>query len=203
MERQITELLKTVISTSGLTWLDVVCGMVETVQMKATTPDGTVTHAVPAYRQPGQTGCNKGNDYTLCVPDTSDRSIVYIEAERPNVIKVTTHYDEYTLPVTIVGWLNLKQINVAYENASGLVDELLSVIGSSLPNSAPYNTIRVDMTGSSRDLSVVNKYDYNEAENQMWIYPFDFFTIGLNITFRRKHVCHGSTSLDPSACKTY
>lgn len=203
MQRTIADLIKTAIETSGLDWLDVVCGMVEDVKVTAQSGDGTVTKNVPMYRLPGQTQCEAHNDYIAAIPDTSKDSVIYIEADQPNVVTSTSRYDEFQLPLTVVCWVNLKAINQAYTDASLLTDELLSVIPDSLGSSSPYNTIRVDITNVSRDLATVNKYDYNEAENQMWIYPFDFFTISLRITYRRTRACAGSSSLNPSGCKVY
>lgn len=203
MQRAICELIKNEIIASNLSWLDVVCGMVEPMQATIRNDEGTITKTLPAYRKPKQTGCKIGNDYIGCIPDTNNQSVIYIEAGDNNVNASTSHYDEYTLPVKVVCWVNLNAINMGYDDASILSDELLSVIGSSLSSSAPYNTIRVEYKGMNRDVDAVNKYDYNEAENQMWIYPFDFFVIDLEIIYRRTRNCHLSSFENPSGCKTY
>lgn len=203
MQRVICDLVKTAIETSGLDWLDVVCGMVEELKVTNQSGDGSSVKTIPAYRLPGQTQCASHNDYIAAIPDTTKESLIYIEADPPSVITSTSRYDEFQLPLTIVCWVNLKIINQNYTDASLLTDELLSVIPDSLAAVSPYNTIRVDLTNVSRDLARVNKYDYNEAENQMWIYPFDFFTIQLRVTYRRTRACAGSTSMNPTNCKVF
>lgn len=203
MNRQIAELLKTEIATSGLNWLDQVSGMVEPIQIKVRKGDATVVKTIPGYRLPNQTNCKTGVDYETCTPLTEKKSVIYIEADDCQRINETIRWQEYTLKLSVVCWLNLKQINPAYEDAGIFINELLSVVKSSLPNSAPYNTIRVDFSGAKRDLGMVNKYDYDEAENQMWIYPFDFFVAEFDVTFRRYNVCRENVVLNPQSCKTY
>jgi hypothetical protein len=203
MNRQIAELLKTEIATSGLNWLDQVSGMVEPLQNKVKKGDSNIVKTEPVYRKPFQAGCNVNNDYETCIPRTEKKSVIYIEAEDCQRVNETIRYQEYTLKLSVVCWLNLKQINPAYEDAGIFINELLSVVKSSLPNSAPYNTIRVDFGGVKRDLGTVNKYDYDEAETQLWIYPFDFFVAEFDVTFRRYNVCRENVVLNPQSCKTY
>jgi len=203
MQRTICDLVKTAIETSGLQWLDVVCGMVEEIKVTNQQGDGTVIKTLPAYRLAGQTQCEAHNDYIYCIPDTSKESLIYIEADNQSLVSSTSRYDEYQLPLRVICWTNLKVINQNYSDASLLTDELLSIIPDSLAAYSPYNTIRVDVTDVNRDLGVVNKYDFNEAENQMWIYPFDFFVISLRVTYRRTRACSGHSSMLPSGCKVY
>lgn len=203
MQRTICNLFREAIATSGLEWLDVVAGMVEPIQVTTRQGEGSQVATIPAWRYPFRDGCNKGADYVTCIPLTENASLLYMEASNQNNIAHTSRFDEYVLPITLVGWVNLKKINTTYASASECVDELLSIIPKQLPNQSPYNTIRVDVEAVNRDIAVVNRYDINEAENQMWMYPFDFFTINLRITYRRTHVCHGNVIEAPGSCFVY
>jgi hypothetical protein len=203
MQRIICELLKEAIIDTGLAWLDSVNGMVEPLQIKVGGKTSVITKTIPVYRNPSQTGCKKGNDYTECVPRTALKSLVYLEPDNPSNNAHTGRYDEFDMTVKIILWLNLKQLNIAEETAANYADELMGNLPHSLANLSPYNTIRVDIDNCERNLSDVNKYTYDEAESQMWIYPFDFSVISMKIRFRRTNTCHATTVSNPSVCKIY
>jgi len=126
-----------------------------------------------------------------------------MEAEEPSSEAHTTNYDEYNMRVNLILWLNLTRLNPAYEDASDYADELMGELPDRLAASGAYHTIRVDVNGCSRDLGMVNKYSYDEAESQQWIYPFDFTVISINVRFRRTKTCHADTVYNPSTCQFY
>jgi hypothetical protein len=203
MQRTLTESIKAAVNATGLTWLDKVCGRVETIQEKIITPNGNITKSYPAYRDPNQTGCAAGNNYQRCSPDTKYKSLVYMEASEPVRDLITANYDEYSMSVDIVIWLNLKKLNNTYANASDFADELMAALPDRLNPTGAYNTIRMDQNGCSRDIAIINKYSYDEAESQYLIYPFDITVISLSVKFRRTKNCHKSTALNPSECNKY
>jgi len=201
--RAITEELKKAIIATSINWLDVVCGVIEPIKVNIQAGESVKSLTIPAYRQPRQMGCKKGNDYTECVPNTEFKSLIYIEAENPSNKIHTTRYEELEMRCKIVCWLNLNEINTIYDNADDLANELLNSLPSMLPNIAPYHSIRLDIDALHRDIGDVNKYDYNEEENQYWIYPFDFFIIDTTITYRRNKNCNNDTSISSRDCKIY
>lgn len=203
MQREICEILKNEINGLSLVWADRVCGMVEQISEKVMTASGTITKIYPAYRNPNQTGCSANQDYTRCLPETSLRSLLYMEAGEPSRTATTYRYDEYTLPIQVVIWVNLIFINPAYHNASFFADELVGELSAIIGDSAPYNTIRLEFVGESRNLGVVSRYSMDEAESQMWLYPFDFTVVSVNIRFRKTRNCHENVALNPSSCKVY
>ena len=204
MQRAICEILKAEIEALNLSWFDRVYGMVETISEKVPTVGGGVTvKQYPAYRNPGQRGCNAANDYTKCLPETALRSLLYMEANEPQQTAHTFHYDEFNMRVNIVLWLNLKKLNPSYMDASDFVDELMGELPKALTNTTPYHTLRLHLASCQRDLGIVNKYTYDEAENQMWLYPFDFSVVSVDVKFRRTANCHGSIIYNPSTCNRY
>jgi hypothetical protein len=126
-----------------------------------------------------------------------------MQPETPSNVAHTGRYDEFEMNVKVIVWLNLRRLNEAEEVASNYADELMGNLPHSLANLAPYNTIRMDIDNCERNLSDVNQWSYDEAESQMWIYPFDFSVITLKIKFRRTNSCHATTATNPSSCKTY
>lgn len=203
MQRYISELVKDAINATALSWLDRVCGMVETIQEKVVTANGTTVKQYPAYRHPGQRGCDAGNNYDRCIPDTKFKSLIYLEADSPNVETTTANYDEYSMRINVVIWCNLTKINPSYYDATAIADELMGSLPDRLTALGAYHTIRLDIVGCSRDTGMINKYSYDEAESQYLIYPFDFSVITLNLRYRRTNNCHGSTVLNPSTCNKY
>ena len=204
MQREICEILKAEIEAINLDWFDRVCGMVETISEKvAVVGGGTNVKQYPAYRNAGQRGCNAANDYTRCIPETALRSLLYMEANEPQQTAHTFKYDEFTMRVNIVLWLNLKKLNPSYMDASDFVDELMGNLPKQLANTTPYHTIRLRLASCQRDLGMMTKYSYDEAESQMFIYPFDFSVVSVDITFRRTANCHGTIIYNPSTCNRH
>lgn len=200
MQRIICEILKSEIESSGVAWLDRVCGLVEPLQVNVTKD---VIKKIPAYREPSQTGCNVGNDYIACVPDTGLKSIIYMESDTPSQVGISSRWTEYELPVTIVCWLNLKQINPAFTDYSQFANELLNNIPEFPTIQQPVAYMRAWLRETKHSPDVFTNYDYDEAEQQFLIYPFDYFSLTVLVRFRFMNGCYTPITLDPSPCKTY
>jgi hypothetical protein len=203
MKRVISELIRDEIEAMPMSFIDVVNGMVEPLKNKVRQGDNMIDKLEPIYRLPLQKRCAKGNDYRKSLPETSLRSLIYIEAQEPNFIANTTRYNEYEMDLTVVLWCNLKRINKAYETAEEVANHLLALMPSKLPDLLPYTFIRLQLEGVGRDLSVFNNYDFNEAEHQMFLYPFDFATINYRVLFRRMNNCTKASAYSPSGCYVY
>jgi hypothetical protein len=200
MQKQICEILKDEINASGIAWLDVVCGKVETLQVTGGTD---VVKRIPAYRNTGQAGCDISNDYVACHPNTDKKSIIYMETGEPSYITETSRWMEFDLPVTIVCWLNLKQINIANTDYTPFASELINAIPEFPTAQQPFAFVRASCRETKHTPDVFSNYDYDEPEQQYLTYPFDHFALTVNVRYRFMLNCYTPITNNPSPCKTY
>lgn len=203
MNRTICELLKNHIIDLGFDWTDKVFGMVEPLTQNIKSADGVIQKTMPVYRNTNQVNCSKPSTYEYAVPETRIKSLIYFEAETANQLTETERFVEYSLPINLVCWGNLKKINVSYETARPLFAMLYGNMPKTLANTNPMYAIRVSIKEFGRDLGMFTKYDFNEVEHQMLIYPFDFFSLRLEVVFRVSKSCVNNVTLNPSSCNTF
>ncbi len=100
----------------------------------------------------------------------------------------------------LVCWLNLKKIGDDYK-----LGDFISAVVAQLPmNLVPTEHIIGGTVSCSAVLpnrpSPFDKYDYNEAEKQFIIYPFDYFSLQITTRIITPRLCGTNVVLNPMEC---
>jgi len=185
----------------ALNFAETVVGCVTTMSVNRPIKDNKVTiKKFPAYINENITSC-ANSDYIDLVPNSDKKSIIYFEENGITTNLINKDYMEVEASVRLVFWCNLKRINSTLKDTELLKLNIIKAIPTELQNINPYSFIRVILKGEGKkDVSIFNKYTYNEEEKQYLIYPFDYFALNYNISFNAGINCVEELIINPSVC---
>ena len=170
----------------GLSFADKIVGMVQTVSVNKTNSEGLV------YNERYPVSCNR--TYTECersgfselIPNSTYKSILYFEDGG-------SRFDDKNVEASLrlVCWANLKKLGKGEYSSASMIAEIMG----SLPR-VPFNTknlMSVFVEVQSQDIrnqSIFSQYTYKEEQTQYLFYPFDYFALNLNVTYRINPKCY-------------
>lgn len=159
-------------------WVDKCVGIVTPITYRVANQDKTI----PVYFNLKRDLCS-GGDYIDLVPDSSKTSVVYMEmALEPSVVSSKHNGTRFRSSLDLVVWLNYQKINLGMVDTDVLVANMIENIPSRIANNEYVGVgIRV-ISVSIKDKFVFNKYTYNN-NMQFLMYPYDFFSIRLEVEY--------------------
>jgi len=201
---KIAELLRNEIS--GLNFVEVAAGLAKPhiIRNNITDPESEtgemLDSIVPmAYNDLGLI-CESGDLYAL-MPNTKKMSIVWWEDNGVELVKEDTYYYYSRASLMCVGWWNLPLIDQAMTDAGRLVANIIAEVPEKLANVDYLSQIRVAFAGEEvSGASVVDKYTFNEAENQFATFPYAVTGINFTVDFAFGKNCVDAVVLNPSLC---
>lgn len=187
---------------SVLPWLDKYAGVVKTIAYKD--KDGGKTKKFPAAVQTEIIeGCDSSRYQELC-PDSSKKSVLFLEDGGSRFIKKVGPICEWESSFELVCWLNLPLLGHAGSSYSataihGIINNL-----PAQPINVPNKYQRIFITPTQqrdKNYNPFSKYSFDETVNQHLLYPFDYFVLGLDVTFNVDTRCITNPALNsPITC---
>lgn len=139
------------------------------------------------------------SDYTALVPDSTKRSIVYIEQLTPPVVDILRHNSkQMSATLRLVVWYNLDLITAGeYVSEDILVDQVLDWLPKRLTDSLFNGAKQVHFlpTGVIYGTELVSQYTYNEIKYQFGTHPYGMFGIDLDVWYIATH-CQFPVGID-------
>jgi hypothetical protein len=134
------------------------------------------------------------SDYTALVPDSSKRSVAYIEVIQPPDVEVIRHNSkQMTAKLRLVVWYNLDMITQgAYVSEDVLVDQVLDWMPKRLADSLFNGAIQVHIAveGILYGTELVSQYTYQEVKTQFGTHPYGMFGVDLDVWYIAVHCQH-------------
>lgn len=131
------------------------------------------------------------NDYTALVPDSTKKSIMYIEKKGNQEVTLDRKSYQYvTVPLQLVLWYNLDLITKGeYISEDVLADKILEVLPNKLSDSLfnGVKQVRIFPTAITYGSEVVSQYTYNEIKTQFCMLPYGFLAIDIEVTYISTH----------------
>ncbi len=188
-------------SLISLEFITKAAGVVQEIQVPL---KGGKTLRIPAaptvYTSGDRPECGTGADYYTLVPDTAETGIAYCEDLGATVTESNGIRQTLEGSIKLVCWLNMKKIgypNTITDLASavfGAVPRAVaagsSVLGGSLRLASQY----------SRNSNPFERYDYDEAQTQHLILPYNYFSLKLTYKIYIPTNCQIEITLNPESC---
>lgn len=202
---KIAELLRDQISS--LNFVEVAAGLakpyivrVNTTPIDAEAPEMLDKIVPMAYNDLGIVCETDGSLYEL-VPDTTKKSIVWWEDLGTEPLVEETYYYQCRSSLMCVGWWNLPLIDQTMIDPSLLVANIIAAVPESLTNVDYLSQIRVAFAGEEiSGASVLDKYTFNDAEDQFATFPYAVTGIRFTVDFAFGKNCVDTVVLNPSSC---
>jgi len=131
------------------------------------------------------------SDYMDLVPDSTKRSIVYVEMIGNPVVDVVRHHSkQLSANLRLVVWYNLDLITEGqYVSEDILLDDIMDSLPASLSDSL-FNgaqNVHFQITGIVYGTEIVSQYTYNEIKTQFGIHPYGMFAVDLDVWWIAVH----------------
>lgn len=121
----------------------------------------------------------------LC-PDDTKKSVLYLEENFLRVSKREGNYIYFEGSFDLVCWINMPKLG--YTDCSYSATAILGImkkLGVKPFNESVYSLIKIDVAGQRpKNINPFSKYTYDETITQFLLYPYDFFVLTLNVSFR-------------------
>jgi hypothetical protein len=189
-----------------ITWADRVVGMVKT--MNTTGGDETAVNRsfpVSCDINVDQRECLAKSKQYAVVPDSALKALIYFEDGGASPVGRSPRGTIFESSMTLVCWMNLQNLGQTSCTASAFAQvqliDVLNNINISDP-ALPINNLKItEISVNVKDARIFSKYTYNEKQVQYLHYPYDYFSIGLKVTFEVPFGCIDNSWVEtPIAC---
>lgn len=201
MNKELATILKG--KLTGLPFVDLLCGMVQTLTYTDAGPDDTtVTKKKPVTYDHNDSLC-MGQEIEA-IPNSAKKSIIYFEDFGISVVGKKHGLTEYNSSIRLVLWADRsKLVGSHYTEVSA---RMMSAIIGTLANHNPQNvnnftTLRTEVARiQPQDAAIFGRYTYNETDRQYLRPPFEFFAIDFTCKFFMSYKCFTAISWNQTTC---
>lgn len=189
MTGEIGEIIKS--KLAGLTFIEKLAGVVKSITITIVDADNrSVKKTFPIACNMTYEDCTNSK-YKDLVPNTKIKSLVYLEDQGIRKIGTNGANTVYVASYLLVGWLNLKALGETNCSISGsVVASILKNLNIQPFNEGIYQRIKIEDLGQNPKSNIpFSKYSYDESIMQYLMYPFDYFSIPLQVTFELNPAC--------------
>lgn len=176
-----------------LSFIDKRAGLVKTLSKSDVTEKGLrITKSFPVACNVNYEDCIKSGNYTDLVPNNKIGCMIYLE-DNGGMQPLGQNGANFVFKANyrLVGWVNNKKLG--YEDCS-ITGQIILSIFAVLPkiprNEGNYQRLLVELGGQDPKSYVpFAKYSYDEDKTQYLMYPYDYFSLPLSVTFQMNPAC--------------
>lgn len=184
--------------SANVNFFDKWAGLVRPMRKKVQNVDKTFPVAINT-----PSNCSQ-SDYVSLVPDSSKKSIVYIEMVNAPVVDVQRHHSkQMSATLRLVVWYNLDLITAGqYVSEDILVDQVMDFMPNMLSNTLVNGaqSIHIQPNTIIYGTEIVSQYTYEEIKSQFGTHPYGIFAIDLDVWWIAVH-CQPSIGVE-TGCVT-
>jgi len=124
-------------------------------------------------------------------PDSTKKSIMYFEQNgAPNVVEDHNEWYGVEATLSLVCWFNYQEVDPDMYDPAYLEAQIVSAIPFKLGSFECLTAVTCAFAGQDHnDGSIFTKYTYNEPESQFFKYPYEYFVLNFDISYRVVRVC--------------
>lgn len=125
------------------------------------------------------------------VPDSNLKSVMYFEMNNPpSLAESHNSWDLYEAGLSLVCWFNYQKVDPEMYDPSYLISEINAAIPFKIGKIGCINTVTCDFAGQDHnDGAIFDKYTYTESESQFFKYPYEYFVLNFDISYRIAKDC--------------
>lgn len=196
MIKQIGNILISKVGT--LPFVDKYAGVVKTLSFVAQEGTKQVKKMFPAACNITLEECSSGR-YKDLIPDSSKKSVLYLEDKGLRIVRREGGLIFFKASYDLVCWLNMPKLGFADCSYSGIaITSILAKLPTTPFNNGIYNRIAINVVSqATTQNNPFQKYSYDETINQFLMFPFDYFTLAIEIDFVVNQKCLSVAELNP------
>jgi len=126
------------------------------------------------------------------IPDSDKKSIMYWElGSAPVVVEDHNAYDIYEAGLKLVCWFNYQKVDPDMYDPAFLIAEIKQAIPFKIGSFECLTVVTCNCTGEDGNKGeIFSPYTYHEPESQFYKYPYDYFVLNFDISYRVARNCY-------------
>jgi len=126
------------------------------------------------------------------IPDSDKKSIMYWElGSAPVVVEDHNAYDIYEAGLKLVCWFNYQKVDPDMYDPAFLIAEIKQAIPFKIGSFDCLTVVTCNCTGEDGNKGeIFSPYTYHEPESQFYKYPYDYFVLNFDISYRVVRNCY-------------
>jgi hypothetical protein len=183
MNKDIAEYIKSYLTP--LSFVDKIAGLVKVASISQPSETGVVVKRFPVACDVNYSDCVKQSRYKDLMPDSSKMSVIYFEDLGCTFVNKTARSFEFISNLKLIGWVNLSKFqDISCDNSSVFVASIIKALPNGLYNYGRYSNIQiVGIREEPKTNQIFSMYTYDELVNQYLLYPYDYFSLSISVSF--------------------
>ena len=126
------------------------------------------------------------------VPDSRYKSVMYFEqGSSPTVTEQHNNWYGVEAQLKLVVWFNYQEIDPDMYDPTYLISEVVQAIPFKIGNFECLVGVTCSYAGQdTNDGSIFSQYTFNEPESQFYKYPYDYFVLNFDVSYRVVTNCY-------------
>lgn len=197
----IGEILKNCLAAEALPYVETLAGVVQIETVKKATSKSTMeAKSYPVYC-PQKGACDPQNIEAL-IPDKKRKSLFYFERNGDVLFTGRERgYSNFTTNIVLVGWLNPKKLGSSDCSITApIISQILRVFDKKHFNDVGgvYSKIYIKpLSVKTKEPVIFQKYKLGDKFYHLLEYPYDYFSINLQVTFSLHDNCIDNFIVNP------
>lgn len=190
---------------ASLPFIDVLAGMVQTVEEVNETETGVIRKRFPLAVDTNMTDVCAGGPERALTPDSSKKSVIYFEDFGSQITREGRNgAQSFVTSLRLIAWLNRERLTGnAYQTITGYcIASICRRLDIKFQNAGIFQRLNVVPSRIPiQDASLFSRYTYDEAIRQFLLPPFEVFGIDFNCSYQVKAGCIADIDFNnPSVC---
>jgi hypothetical protein len=136
--------------------------------------------------------CMAQGKYKDLIPDSSVGCIVFLEDQGLRFNGMRGHKQTWKGSYKLIGWVNNKKLGYEECSVTGMiVASIINQFPVAPFNSGNYQSASIQVIGQEpkNGQNPFSKYSFDEAQTQYLMYPFDYFSLFIDVNFEIDKRC--------------
>ena len=125
------------------------------------------------------------------IPDSGKKSVMYWElGSTPTMVDDHNAYNVYEAELKLVCWFNYQEVDPDMYDPAFMIAEIKNAIPFKIGNFDCLTVVTCNCTGEdSNKGEIFSNYTYHEPESQFYKYPYDYFVLNFEVSYRVVRNC--------------
>lgn len=183
-----------------LPFIDKLGGLVQTVEVVNRTQTSEIRMRFPVPCELATEDCNNPATYEVLAPDSSKASVIFFEDNGIILDSQDQRYQTWKGQLRLVAWLNTSRYAGSGCDVKALMVQALAsrLNGSNNQNVGSIIGLQAKVTAElPKESSIFSNYTFSLYRTQYLFYPYDYFALRIETTFRTVNGCSDQLEIIP------
>lgn len=175
-----------------LTYIDKLAGVVKSITKTDLNTNNNPTKKIfPVACGISYNECLNTGKYQDLIPNSNIGCMVYLEDSGVRLVGLKNGFNYWNASYKLVGWINQKKLG--YDTCSitsQIIQEIISKFPEIPTNNGIFQQVKIQVDAQDpKSFNPFSKYSYEEDKTQYLMFPFDYFSLNITVSFAMNKKC--------------